>query len=53
MITKFLFTIALIISTLGLLMGQPVEEKNDPLKHSTLTNKTFVDKIGGDLFPFT
>jgi hypothetical protein len=52
MIIKFLFTIALITSTFGLLMGQPVEEKNDPLKHSTLTNKTFVDKINGHPITF-
>jgi hypothetical protein len=52
MVTKVLFTIIILIWNLDLLNGQPVEEKNSPLKHSTLTNKTFVDKINGHPITF-
>lgn len=44
---KILLTITVLIVTSSLLQGQEVCEKNDPKKHPTLTNKTYVDKITG------
>lgn len=44
---KTLLTIIILTITTSIVHGQGVLEKNDPKKHPTLTNKYFIDKIGG------
>jgi hypothetical protein len=38
--------VLLLFAASDLLMGQKVPDENDPVKHPTMTNKTFVTKLG-------
>jgi hypothetical protein len=49
---RLLFIITILTATSSLIQGQEIAEKNNPKKHPTLTNKTFVDKIDGRSIEF-
>jgi hypothetical protein len=49
---RLLFIITILTATSSVVQGQEIAEKNNPKKHPTLTNKTFVDKIDGRSIEF-
>jgi len=44
---RTLLTIIILTISTSIVFGQEVAEKNDPIKHPTLTNNNYVDKING------
>jgi len=49
---RIFLTISILTVASSLLQGQEISDKNDPKKHPTLTNKTFVNKINGRSIDF-
>lgn len=49
---RILLTISILTVASSLLHGQEFSDENDPKKHPTLTNKTFVNKIKGRSIDF-